>query len=129
MKHHITPSEIVMGPVRIPEDDGYIQSLQCPQCGPEEPSWLHQRRVIVKNRFREDGDGMIVCIDGHHVNVMRVGPEKMDGRRDSLWIEFECEICHAEHSLFWWLEVQQHKGATHCQWHSHPPAGVESFIP
>ena len=99
--------------------NGAGQHLLCPRCGGE---YMHQSRVVVKNREdgREDGSGAAVTIAGTGATVVPLPAGLMDGRRQSLWIEFVCEFCVGG----LWLCMEQHKGHTHMTWEKHAPRGM-----
>lgn len=112
------------------------EGLVCPRCG---EGYLHQGPVRVYSR-REDCDGTLTTVECEaKVSVAPFPGGRMPGRRQSLEIDFYCEICgdncydtdqpgpsdcscgcgecqcgNARYSLT--LRVMQHKGCTLVSW-------------
>lgn len=79
--------------------------MQCPNCG---YTYLHQSRVVVYNRSREDAD--VVCtVVNPSSSPIGATPSS---RRDGLAIEFSCEGCGMWNELL----IAQHKGETFLSW-------------
>lgn len=89
--------------------------LACPVCGSTN---LHHRRVSVWERFREDGDGIVVDVNGPAVTTRTCARPLIPGRRNGLELEFWCEECAGEdtasHRMV--LRILQHKGSTYFEW-------------
>jgi hypothetical protein len=64
--------------------------LLCPRCGGQN---LHQDKVKVATRVKEDGAGTCVVVDGSKISVTPATDADFAGRRDDLTIEFFCEGC------------------------------------
>ena len=89
------------------EWDGDTSYLVCLGCG---DSMLHQGRVEVFNRDREDSEtGLHVRIDDHALSLDGDIKDTPSGRRDGLYIYFGCEQCPGEVRL----SIYQHKGTTY----------------
>lgn len=84
--------------------------LVCPFC---KDTYLHQGRVTVLNRVREDGPGFETIVKGPLSSTSFVEAKDMPGRRESLQIEFECEMCRDKKLT---LQILQHKGSTYLDW-------------
>lgn len=120
-----------MSDIKI-SNESFNDILVCPKCG---GSNLHQRKVIVYSRTKENGVG--VCVETHlgQVCVSRIGgydgiivraekdklcqyttPTKAGlSNRDSLEIEFSCETC-AEMGVTATLHLTQSEGVTYTHW-------------
>ena len=93
---------------------------ECPKCGSE---YLHQGRVVVKNRS-EDEDGLMFDVRTESVSVVKLTKDECDYRRDSIGIEFYCENCREEDGgNRYWMMILQHKGRTFVGWEK--PKAVE----
>jgi hypothetical protein len=79
--------------------------LSCAHCG---ETYLHHHRVIVRDRFKEDGPGAIATVENGTVNV-RASAEGFLGRRSDLSVLLWCEHCLLETDL----QITQTKGMTH----------------
>lgn len=122
-------------PVPSLDGDGWAATLKCPRCSsqdPDEHGNLHQLRVIVQNRFREDGDCSFHEINKHDHTEIRTDPKIAIGRREALLIEFSCELCcnditgGLDHL---WLVIEQHKGSTYMRWTTYPADILEAMYP
>ena len=83
-------------------------SLECPYCGMHQ---MHQKEARVLWRD-EDGDG--TCHTSSYTKEAKetVRSEDVPGRRDFMEIDFECEGCDNDLTLY----IQQHKGYTYMGW-------------
>ncbi len=85
-------------------------AIACPNCG---DGYLHHGTIHVYNRFREDGDGIESVVEPCSQVNQHIRPSaQIPFRRDSLYIEFRCEVCPVKPVL--WIE--QHKGNTYMHW-------------
>src|SRR3990167_2114307 len=83
--------------------------LCCPKCC---YNYLHQTWVQVVFRDKEDHDGTIVAVNSKGIIKKRLKDKEIPGRRDIVFIKFECEGCQ-KNSI---LKIQQHKGNTIIEW-------------
>ena len=89
---------------------------ECPRCG---STYLHQEKVIVYARSREDSSIVDrVAVDQYNGEV-EVSQEPAEyspsPRRHGLRVQFMCEECSSEHGPVYWA-MWQHKGQTFCEW-------------
>lgn len=83
-------------------------NLNCPEC---DQSNLHQERVEVMFREKEDGNGFCSTSTRDSIDTkLYVGGIK--GRRDIINIYFYCEHCNIKK----YIEIKQHKGTTEFTW-------------
>jgi len=86
------------------------QVLTCPNgCGYAN---LHQKQIVSMFRDKEDGPGSRVAANYCGTSVAQVASGEIPGRRDALFIEFECEQCGGLPSL----RIMQRKGETLISW-------------
>lgn len=91
-------------------------ALKCPCCGGNN---LHQITTETVFRFAEDGSGLMVVHDeSNEVASVPVPANGIAGRRNNIYIYFECEEGCAEDQVLCLL-VQQHKGLTYIKWLIH----------
>lgn len=98
--------------VSLDRSEGRV--ICCPECG---GLTLHQCTVTVYERDGEDGPGTKVeVLSSKAVNVTRLERADLPGRRQSLDIEFRCEICNFDAGASFILRIAQHKGETQVAW-------------
>jgi hypothetical protein len=85
-------------------DDGMCDCIICPKC---ECMYTHQLEVISEFR-KEDRDAIAVThsLDGIDLNTVK--KENVAGRRDNIYIKFNCE-----YGCLFTMRIQQNKGYTH----------------
>ncbi len=88
---------------------GDLHNLLCPRCGAYN---LHQGKVVVNPRAREDEPEYSTVVEGSRTYVIK-DPEAHTGRRDCLAVEFSCEHCGDAVGV---LRIVQHKGTTYIYW-------------
>ena len=96
-------------------------SLRCPQCGGE---FLHHGRLTVFHRIEDDEMITQTVVTGPTATVEAVPNSRTpnpSSRRDSIEIEFQCELCHWEKNSDFanqrmFLQIAQHKGKTLLEW-------------
>ena len=94
---------------KIVGGEGEDALLRCPTCGGD---YVAQGEVVVRQREREDGPGMVVAVRGCEVSVRHIEIDPVQGRRDSIDIVFACEAgCPSKV-----LQLQEHKGQTVVAW-------------
>lgn len=74
---------------------------------------MHHNKVVVFERPKgEDGDGIKTIHIGVNMTKFDVSEKDMPGRRNSVFIQFECYSCGSSAEL----RIDQHKGETHVEW-------------
>jgi hypothetical protein len=86
-----------------------IPILTCSSCGGD---YLHQRKITAHRRPNEDGEGRITELTNTDIIDKWVLPADLEGRRDAVFIEFDCEFCDQISILM----IKQHKGSTYIGW-------------
>ena len=81
------------------------QILQCPKCS---SNFTHNSKVNIIFRQKEDGDGVDTTVTRSSFTSCPIISDKIEGRRDNIYIHFDCESC--QHNII--LHIQQHKGQT-----------------
>lgn len=94
---------------------GHLQ-LACPMCG---DGYLHHDVVDVFERLKgEDGDAFRFRVDGSRIETNLVAGAP--GRRNTVEIRFYCEFCSFgdlnRRTMFFTLQIIQHKGCTYLSW-------------
>jgi hypothetical protein len=89
------------------------ETLRCPWCGGD---YLHQRRVEVFHRHREEGPSVGVTVE-RGVPIADLSASNPSERRQGLLIFFDCENCDLEAQDLP-LAFYQHKGRTFVEWWS-----------
>ena len=108
-------------PVKYQRDESIpvdTAALECPVCN---SLHMHQGAVEVFARKQEDDPSESFVVDGLTIKHGS-GYHNPSGRRNGLYINFECEECHLyEDSHYrgfpFKLAIYQHKGITYSEWH------------
>lgn len=86
--------------------------LRCPGCQ-DQYSCLHQSVTRLWERDAEDADGTVIEVRGSRdFSIWHAPSVLIPGRRNSLEIEFWCEMCERKPVL----RIGQHKGSTYIEW-------------
>ena len=95
--------------------------LCCPKCRGDH---LHHGRVTVFHRIEDDEMSTQTVVTGPSATVEAIPNLRTTNpslQRDSIEIEFQCELCHREQKLHsadhrMLLRIAQHKGKTLLEW-------------